>query len=68
MAILFRNINSGETDPTIKLNSMFAIKCIADNCDYATMAFIEAYIFPIVKEIAMTDLNLEEKSRGAKFF
>lgn len=59
MAILYKNISSGETEPTIKLSSMFAVKCIADNCDYATMAFIQAYIFPIVKEIAMTDLNLD---------
>ena len=47
---------------------MFAVKCIADSCDFVTMAFIEAYIFPVIKEIAMIDLSLDEKQRGAKFF
>lgn len=50
------------------MNSIFGVKCILDNCEYVPIAFIEAYILPIIKSAALTDLGFDEETKGHNYF
>jgi hypothetical protein len=47
---------------------MFAVRFIVETCQFSALAFIEAYIFPIIKTGAAADADLPDHSRGIKFF
>jgi len=65
---LVKNLNDPSVEPLIKMNSIFAVKCILDNCEYVPIAFIEAYILPIIKSAALTDIESPEDERGHNYF
>ena len=50
------------------MNSLFAVKCILDNCDFVSINFVEAYLYHTIKQVASIDITLDIMQRGAKYF
>jgi hypothetical protein len=63
----FKILTEKET-PIMKVNALFALKMMLETCEYPVVEMIEAFLLPVLQEVAMHHSDKQNYGKPAQFF
>lgn len=62
------NFDHSTKNALMKMNALYAVKCLMVICSPIVMDFIVAYILPVMTKDALFDAKCDDNSRGLSYF